>query len=469
MSTTDEDSRTGLCARCQHAKIVRSSKGSTFYLCRLSKTDDRFVKYPVLPVRSCSGFKDAEPDPTSEASRITSIDTLRGFALLGILIINIQWMAMIEGAGMNPTIYPAFEGLNRWVWAFGHLFADQKFMTIFSMLFGAGILLMTSRIETRGESPTRLHYRRMVFLILFGIAHAYLIWYGDILFIYALCGMLIYPLRRRSTRSLVMLGLVALTVGSVLSLLFGWSLQFWSPEDLAEFQSEWAPTAERIAADMASYRGGYGDVFLYRAPTAFEFQVFLFFVWGIWRAGGLMLVGMGLFRLGIFGAERSRAFYARLALTGLLVGLPAVGYGVYKNIAASWSLEYSPFFGSQYNYWGSLIVSLGWIGVIMLACKNPRFRHTTRALAAVGRMALTNYLMQSIICTMIFYGYGLGLYGSVERFGQIMIVLAVWTLQLVVSTIWLRHFAFGPAEWLWRSLTYKRRQPLRRVDLDPTG
>lgn len=406
-------------------------------------------------------------DPIGSAGRIGAIDTLRGFAVLGILIINVQFMSMIGGGGMNPTAYLEFEGTNGWIWVLSHVLAEQKFMTIFSMLFGAGILLMAARVEEQGARPRTLHYRRMTILLVIGLAHAYFIWYGDILVTYALCGMLVFPLRRYRPRTLILMGTIVVAVASILSLFFGWSMPFWSAGDLDHLRADWSPSIEEIADDAAAYRGNYAEVFLHRAPAAFESHTVIFLIWGLWRAGGLMLIGMGLQKLGVFAAECSTRFYAVLVMVGVLVGIPLVSYGLYRNIEAGWSMEYSFFLGGQFNYWASLLVSLGWVGLVMLACKSPSLAFVTTPLAAVGRMAFTNYLMQSIIGTTIFYGYGFGWYGKVERAGQMAVVLLVWVTQLIASPIWLKYFRFGPMEWLWRSLTYGRRQPFRRRSSTP--
>ena len=403
----------------------------------------------------------APPAPVSPLDRIHSIDALRGFAVLGILIINVQWMSMIEGAATNPTIFPPFEGANRWVWILSHLLAEQKFMTIFSMLFGAGVILMASRVEARGLSSKGLHYRRMMVLLLIGLVHAYLIWFGDVLVTYALCGMLVYPFRNRAPRTLIIAGVAVVAVSSILSLASGWSMQFWPRETMNGMIEDWQPGPERIAQDMAAYRGSYLEVLRYRAPSAFAFHTSVFLFWALWRAGGMMLAGMGLFKLGVFSARRSRQFYLTLLGTGLFIGIPIVAWGILLNLRAAWAIEYSFFFGIQFNYWASLIVSMGWVALVMLACQSRGFAPFTTPLVAVGRMALTNYLMQSVLCTWIFYGYGLSLYGRVERPGQLMIVLGIWVFQLIVSPLWLRHLRFGPAEWFWRSLTYGRRQPMR--------
>jgi uncharacterized protein len=174
-----------------------------------------------------------------------------------------------------------------------------------------------------------------------------------------------------------------------------------------------------------------------------------------------MLVGMALFKWGVLYAERSKRFYVTQTVVGLGVGLPVIWYGMLRNFDAGWSFDYSMFLGCQFNFWGSIPLALAYVGLVMLICKSAKSGKLSIRLAAVGRMALTNYLMQTVICTSIFYGHGLGLFGQVERWGQILIVLGVWAIQLLVSPVWLRYFQYGPAEWLWRSLTYLKFQPMR--------
>jgi uncharacterized protein len=401
--------------------------------------------------------------PLPEGERIDALDVLRGFALLGILVVNIQSFSMPDAALFNPTAYGDLEGVNRWVWYLTHVLFEQKFMTIFSMLFGAGILLMTARAEEKGLPSVSLHFRRMTVLLGFGLAHAYLVWDGDILVCYAMCGFVVYFFRGRSARSLVALGLGTAAVSSALSLFFGWSMPYWPAEAIEEVRELFNPSPDSIAGNIAAYRGGWAQQAAYRAPRAFAYQTFVFAVWGLWRSGGLMLVGMGLFKLGVLSAVRSPRFYASLAAAGILAGVPCVLYGVRRNFDAGWDAGYSFFTGSQYNYWASILVSLGLVGIVMLVCRTGRLRFLTPRLAAVGRTAFTNYIVQSLICTTVFYGHGFGLFGSVERSGQILIVLAVWGLQLFVSPLWLRYFGFGPLEWLWRSLTYRKIQAFRRI------
>jgi len=149
-----------------------------------------------------------------------------------------------------------------------------------------------------------------------------------------------------------------------------------------------------------------------------------------------------------------------MMLAGFMMGLPLIGWGIHQNFAAGWSLEFSMFLGVQHNYWGSLAMVAGYIGIIMLVCKSGNPGRLRRALAATGRMAFTNYLMQTVICTWIFYGHGMGLFGQVERWVQILIVLGIWCIQLIISPLWLRYFRYGPVEWLWRSLTYAKLQSM---------
>jgi uncharacterized protein len=407
--------------------------------------------------------------PVSQPERIESIDVLRGFAVLGILVMNIQSFAMIGSAYMNPTAYGDLTGANYYVWLFSHLLADMKFMTVFSMLFGAGILIMTARREAATGRSASIHYRRMAWLLLFGLLHAYLLWYGDILFTYALCGMVVYLFRNWRPRTLVPVGILMLAVAAGVILLFHFSLPLWPPESLQEIEQGWRPTGETFEREITAYRSPWVGQLAHRAEAAVFFQTFLFLTEFFWRAGGLMLIGMGLYKLGVFNAKLATGVYFGFIAAAVFIGLPVILYGVRRHEAYNWDLKESFFLGMQFNYWGSLLISLGWVGLIMLLCKHDLMRPITRSLAAVGQMAFTNYIMQTVLCTLIFYGHGLGLFGRVERVGQIAIVFGIFVLQMIVSPIWLRYFRFGPLEWLWRSLTYWKPQPMRRTPAVPAA
>jgi len=398
----------------------------------------------------------------SQPERIGSIDVLRGFAVLGILLMNIQSFSMIGSAYINPTAYGDLTGANYAVWLASHLLADMKFMAIFSMLFGAGVVIMTSRREAATGRSAGVHYRRMGWLLLFGLLHGYLLWYGDILYTYALCGMFVYLFRKRGPLLLIIAGMLMVAIGSVIAIGGHLSMPHWDPEAIAELQQDWQPPPDRLESELSAYRSGWTGQMAHRADAAFFFQTFLFAIEFLWRAGGLMLVGMGLYKLGVFSAKLHTSTYMGMITAAVLVGLPIVFLGVRRNEANDWSLRETFFLGMQFNYWGSLLVSLGWIGLIMLLCKHGIAARHTRALAAVGQMAFTNYILQTVLCTLIFYGHGLGLFGSVPRIGQIAIVFTIFIVQLIVSPLWLQRFRFGPLEWLWRTLTYWQMQPMRR-------
>jgi uncharacterized protein len=197
-----------------------------------------------------------------------------------------------------------------------------------------------------------------------------------------------------------------------------------------------------------------------RAKELLIGQTVGFLLGGFWLAGGRMLIGMGLMKLGVFSGQRPRSFYIGLMLLGYGIGLPLVAYDAYELIRTNFGIGFQIHGGIFLNFFGSVLVALGHVGALMLIYKAGLLTWLTSRLAAVGRMALTNYLTHSIVCTTLFYGYGFGLFGTINRTGLAAIVLAIWTFQLIVSPIWLKYFRFGPAEWLWRSLTYWRLQPM---------
>lgn len=418
-----------------------------------------------------AGIATAAINPTSESAgpvtakeRIVSLDLLRGVALLGILPMNIQAFSMIGAAYMNPTTYGDFHGANYWVWYVCHLLADEKFMTIFSMLFGAGIFLMTSHVEAAGRKPAGLHYRRMGWLILFGLLHSYLLWWGDILVCYGLCGMLAYCFRKMAPRKLIVYGLILIAVATILFAWMAWSLpQMSAAKREAYRQGIWQPTPEMEAHELAAYRSGWLGEMGQRVNDSLINEVSGFIALAFWRVEGCMLIGMALFKLGVFSAQRAAKTYWAFIAAAVLIGFPVIIYGVHHDIATGWEFRQAFFIGTQYNYWASMLVSLGWVGAAMLAFQSQTLRGFTKPIAAVGRMAFSNYIFDTVVCTTIFYGFGFGMFGKISRVTQIEVVMAIWTAQLILSSIWMRYFQFGPLEWLWRSLTYWKPQPFRRV------
>lgn len=400
-------------------------------------------------------------DPVSESERIFGVDVLRGAAVLGILVINVQFFSMVSSAVGNPAATGNLLSLNFLVWLFGHVFAEQKFMTIFSILFGAGIILMTRRIEAAGKSSAGRHYRRMSWLILFGLLHAYLIWSGDILVAYGLCGMLAYQFRRFAERTLLVLAFFFIAVGS--ACLAGWGFLYLSlhGQEMVRI-SAWIPGSVSAAAETAAYQGSWLAQMRVRSKISVQTETFTFIIFTFWRVTGLMLAGMAMLKSGWLHPTKSPIVYWKMIGIAAFVGVPITLCGTYRDFVSDSGHFYSGFLGAQFNYWASLLISSGWIALVMLAVDSERSRPFARRLAAVGRMAFTNYLMQSLICTTIFYGHGIGLFGKVDRVAQLVAVIGIWILQFAVSSIWIKHFFFGPMEWLWRSLTYQRWEPFRR-------
>ena len=402
------------------------------------------------------------PAPVAAGERIVSLDVLRGVAILGILVMNVQSFSMIDAAYLNPTAYGDLTGVNRFVWTLGHLFADTKFLSIFSMLFGAGIVLFATRLKGKGIRSGPVHYRRALWLLLIGLAHGYFLWYGDILAMYAIVALVVYLFWSIRPLPLTIIALVVLSVSPLLYWVSGMGLSYAPPEALEGMMEFWRPGAETVAEQLAAYRGSWADQMTQRVPSMTTSLTMSFGVFLAWRSAGMMLLGMALYKWGVLSAERSRRFYIVMAVVGVAIGFPVVGLGIARRFTDGWTLQYSFLRGAQYNYWGSVLIVLAYVALVMLAVKGRELGGLGRTLAATGRMAFTNYLLQTVICTTLFYGHGLGLFGRVERWGQIVIVFCIWVFQLWFSRFWLERFRFGPAEWLWRTLTYMRLQPMRR-------
>jgi uncharacterized protein len=426
--------------------------------------------------------------PVTPEERFASVDTLRGFALLGILAMNIVGFGWPDAAYENPLRGGGFEGTDRLIWSFNHLVFEEKMVTIFSMLFGAGLVLMGDRAEVRGASLRGVYYRRVLWLLAIGLVHSYLIWDGDVLVLYAQCGLFLYLFRRLSPRTLITIGLIFSLILIPIVLGFGLGIRtleritarvdaqvaagetptpldkklrdIWAESLQKELKPNPAQKTKDWDESMTIHSGGYAGIVKHRAPELLIGQTIGFVLGGFFFAMSRMLLGMGLMKLGVFSAERSRTFYLWMVGLGYGIGLPLMIVDARELVRHSFRAEYMWNGGVFYNLFGSLVVAAGHVGLIMLLVQSGSLAWLTGRLAAVGRMALSNYLTHSIVCTTIFYGYGLGYFGQINRTGLAAIVLAIWIFQLLVSPIWLKHFRFGPVEWLWRSLTYWKLQPM---------
>lgn len=427
----------------------------------------------------------APPGPVPGSERITSVDTLRGVAVLGILVMNIYAFAMPAAAYGNPLLMGGTEWYNLATWYVTHIVFDQKFMTIFSMLFGGGLVIMWQRTRSKDTEFGRIYFRRQLWLLLIGIAHAYLIWFGDILFLYAIIGMIAYFFRRIEPRNLIILGIMLLTVGPVLSLSGGAyleQLERQSAEIAADLDAgeaitsrdratrdKWAsfatflsPSTDNLQDEVRVHRGDYAGIVKHHAPRLLELHLSAPYNPAFWRIAGLMLIGMALMKAGILAGKPDARLYRMMALCGYGLGLPVTIASSAIATTARWDGVFLYGVGSLPNYVGSILVALGHIATVMLIVKAGIAARLVARFAAVGRMALTNYLMHSVVMTTLFYGYGLGLYGHIPRAAQMLFVAGMLGFQLWLSPIWLDKFRFGPAEWLWRSLTYWTRQPMWR-------
>jgi uncharacterized protein len=427
--------------------------------------------------------------PVEGAERVGSVDVIRGVALMGILamnIVNFGWPGMVYSI---PIAAPEYGQGDMILWGLNHMIFDTKMMTLFSMLFGAGLVLMTDRATVRGAKPGWIYYRRVFWLLIIGLAHAYLVWDGDILVMYASCGFLLYPLRKFSAKTLIITG-VCLNL-LCLPLLFGFRTagvtymrrtaeRVEAQSKAGEKPTDWdkkvadgwkemskneLPKREDFLKDIATYRGTYAGIVQDRAKNLIWGETFGFLFFGWWFAGGRMLIGMGLMKLGVFAAERSKKAYLRMMAIGYGIGLPVLIFDTLHESLNGFFLD--RMLWHMLEGWplvavfGSLAVVFGHIGLVMLLWKTNSLTWLTRRLGAAGRMALSCYLFDSIACSTIFYGYGFDFYASLHRPLLYAIVVTIWTAQLLVCPLWLEHFRYGPAEWLWRSLTYWKLQPFR--------
>lgn len=432
--------------------------------------------------------------PVGAAERIQALDITRGFAVLGILLMNIWSFAGPQAIYDYPPAAADWGGAALQTWAIVHVLFEGSQRALFSMLFGAGMLLMVGRLQAgTPDAPVgRIYYRRIFLLMGFGLFDAFvLLWPADILLIYGLCGLLLFPLRRLGTRTLLVVAILVLAIPATLRTL-EWqetiALQTEFAETVAELAvdptaadhldeaaterlEKWATKEQRAHPDLDDPKiqesirinssGAVGEFVVARLKTSLILQIVVGLKSWFLDALGAMLLGMALYRAGVLTLQASRSTYMWLAVLGYGIGLPLAAWETGATIAA----DFDPVLQARnlihYDV-RRIAVALGHLGTILLFCRTlPGSRVATR-IAAVGRMALSNYLGQSILCGLIFYTVGFGLYGRFTGYYLYLVVVGVWAVQIAFSNWWLARYRFGPFEWIWRSLTYRKRQPLRR-------
>lgn len=371
-------------------------------------------------------------------TRVPSIDVLRGVCLLGILVMNIQSFSMPHVAYLNPTTFGSLEGLEGVAWGVGRLLFDFKFITLFSTLFGASLVLGGDSTSPR---------RRLGWLLAFGLVHAYLIWYGDILFTYAVVGLLLLGARAWSVRRQVAVGVGLVLLSPVLLLLVGAFFEYLPASLAAQIRSHF--DAASVPGELAAFRGGWLEQMPTRAALAFDMQTMSLLSETGWRAAGCMLLGMAAVRSGVFeGVVPTRPWLPLLWGVGLAVTGAA--------LALQWNsgFELRTWFQAQaLHEVGSLALAAG-IGLSVVAWARSHGQTTlAQALGRLGRVAFTAYLMQSLVGTLVFGGHGLGQFGTWSRTALLAGAFALWGLQLALAWWWTARFRVGPLEALWRGLS----------------
>jgi uncharacterized protein len=391
-------------------------------------------------------------------SRIVAVDALRGAAVLGILLMNVVSFAYPFVVYDIPTVAGGATGADFWWWYWTDVLADGKMRAIFSMLFGASLILMWRRSDplTFGD----LYARRCLWLLVIGVLHAFLIWDGDILYTYALCGLLLFPFRVLRPRTLVLAAVLVMCVVTLRQVVKAMEA---APTDMRPSRA----VLEREAQPM---RGSWSETFRHRIGGVMRWQSTGFYKWAMWDALGMMLLGMALFKMGVLTGDLSVRQYAAMATVAYAVGLPVAMWSAQSTATMQFEPVHHAWLGILYEP-VRVAVAIGHVAVLMLLCRNRVF---PKVFAPVGRMALTNYLLTSLLCTFVFYGYGLGLYMKLARHELYWVVAVVWTIQIVFTHLWLRWFDYGPVEWAWRSLIHWHRFPIRGktvllIDTDRQG
>ena len=428
--------------------------------------------------------------PLRENERIKLIDSIRGIALLGILLMNsmAQSQAHMFYDRMDPR--QSMTGLNFFAWGAEMLVFEGTMRGLFSILFGAGTLLLLTRLirKNNGLEPVDIYYRRLLWLLVFGLINAFIfLWPGDILYPYALCGLLLFPFRNLSPKKLLWIAFAFLIIGTYRenSDLYQ-NKKIISKGQVAEvLEAKKQKLTDQQTEDLAKYKGfkdrtsqqgvikaavkdektlqsrNYLTIFNYYKPINMTIESSVLYEDYWYDILLFLFIGMALYKSGFLLGKNSTSVYAAVAFIGITVGL-LINYIYAKQ---QYQLKFDQFQFTQkwkFSYYEirRVFQTTGYLSLLILLYKAIPFRKILNVFAPVGQMAFTNYLSQSIITSIVFYGFAV--YGTLQRYEVYYVVGAIWLFQIVSSHIWLRYFRFGPFEWVWRSLTYLKKQPMKK-------
>jgi len=428
--------------------------------------------------------------PLRENERIKLIDSIRGIALLGILLMNsmAQSQAHMFYDRMDPR--QSMTGLNFFAWGAEMLVFEGTMRGLFSILFGAGTLLLLTRLirKNNGLEPADIYYRRLLWLLVFGLINAFIfLWPGDILYPYALCGLLLFPFRNLSPKKLLWIAFAFLIIGTYRenSDLYQ-NKKIISKGQVAEvLEAKKQKLTDQQTEDLAKYKGfkdrtsqqgvikaavkdektlqsrNYLTIFNYYKPINMTIESSVLYEDYWYDILLFLFIGMALYKSGFLLGKNSTSVYAAVAFIGITVGL-LINYIYAKQ---QYQLKFDQFQFTQkwkFSYYEirRVFQTTGYLSLLILLYKAIPFRKILNVFAPVGQMAFTNYLSQSIITSIVFYGFAV--YGTLQRYEVYYVVGAIWLFQILSSHIWLRYFRFGPFEWVWRSLTYLKKQPMKK-------
>lgn len=434
--------------------------------------------------------------PVNQSERIIILDSLRGIAILGILLMNIPSFGLPSPVSGDPSVLYEWGTIDFKVWNFVTWFPEGTQRAIFSMLFGAGIILFINGKEKRldGLMPADYFFRRQLWLMVFSLFDVFvLLWLGDILLDYAILGMIMFAFRNLPPKKLLIGAAfcfifmmarenrnlyqdkVTIHLGEKIAVIdtSKTKLSLLQKEELGatqEFKENSTIESKKKKAqkNIIKHTGSYKNLYEYRTNSWVDSLIpYLFY--GLWDVLLFMFLGMAFFKMGILTGQASVKTYVWMTVIGLGLGLTISYFRLQQMVDANFNMyEYTKQTSFSSYELSRTFRSIGLLGLIMLLYKSGWFKWLFALLRPVGQMAFTNYLMQSLLCGLFFYGIGFGMFGQLARHEIYYVVAAVWLIQIIYSNIWLRYFRFGPLEWAWRSLTYWKAQPFRKEKQNKT-